>query len=61
MMPVEEIKLTASFKEDRDMIAVKNLVKRYYEEYMNTKTLKPPLMPVPDRCGEPALPPKASQ
>jgi hypothetical protein len=60
MMPVEEIKLTASFKEDRDMIAVKNLVKRYYEEYMNTN-LKPPLMPVPDRCEEPALPPKASQ
>jgi hypothetical protein len=35
MMPVEEIKLTASFKEDRDVIAVRNLVKRYHEEYMN--------------------------
>ena len=33
------------------------MTKRYYEEYVNTN-LKPPLMPVPDRCGEPALPPK---
>jgi putative transposase len=30
-----------SLEEDRDVIAVKNLVKRYYEECMNTKTLKP--------------------
>ena len=44
-------------EEDRDVIAVKNLVKRYHEEYMNTKT-KPPS---PDKCGEPAFPPKASQ
>jgi len=28
-------------EEDRDVIAVKNLVKRYYEECMNAKTLKP--------------------
>jgi putative transposase len=32
-------------EEDRDVIAVKNLTKRYYEEYMNTgKILKPPLI-----------------
>jgi transposase len=27
-------------EEDRDMIAVKNLTKRYYEEYTNRKTTK---------------------
>jgi putative transposase len=31
-------------EEDRDVIAVKNLTKRYYEECMNTKKLKPLLM-----------------
>jgi len=29
-------------EEDRDVIAVKNLTKRYYEKYMNTKTSKTP-------------------
>jgi putative transposase len=31
-------------EEDRDVIAVKNLTKRYYEECMNTKKLKPLLI-----------------
>jgi putative transposase len=31
-------------EEDRDAIAVKNLTKRYYEECMDAKTLKPLLM-----------------
>jgi putative transposase len=31
-------------EEDGDVIAVKNLTKRYYEECMNTKNLKPLLM-----------------
>jgi putative transposase len=31
-------------EEDRDVVAVRNLTRRYYEEYMNTKTLKPLLI-----------------
>ena len=31
-------------EEDRDVVAVRNLTRRYYEEYMNAKTLKPLLI-----------------
>jgi transposase len=31
-------------EEDRDVVAVKNLTKHYYEEYTNRKTLKPLLI-----------------
>jgi putative transposase len=49
-------------EEDRDVIAVKNLTKRYYEECMNTENPKTSF-----DCqrridvGEPAFPPKASR
>jgi putative transposase len=31
-------------EEDRDVIAVRNLTRRYYEEYMNAKTPLKPLL-----------------
>jgi len=46
-------------EEDRDVIAVKNLVKRYYEEYMNAKL---PKTSFDGRCQiDVGSPPKASQ
>jgi len=46
-------------EEDRDMIAVKNLVKRYYEECMSTKPFRPPLMTSARLVWGARVPPKA--
>jgi len=50
-------------EEDRDVVAVKNLTHRYYEEHISTKISQNPLFnaPMPDRCGEFAFPLKALQ
>jgi len=47
-------------EEDRDMIAVRNLVKRYYEECMDTKKLKPLfLMPAARHMWGARVPPES--
>jgi transposase len=47
-------------KEDRDVIAVKNLTKRYYEECASAKTQNFSFyVQQPDRCGESRVPPES--